>query len=210
MFKLKKPTILKKKQKKRSKKIFNIFYNKFNGINLLVYQSVNLLFYNLTFLNFILNKKKTRKKKMSRKEKFKRGAASSKLITLKINKTELAKFGNKNMFNYLNIKDRKKIKVHFLKKSTIFRKKIIVVNLPLTPYTKKTVGLRMGKGKGSVKNFQFKLRAGLNLITFKNWSSVILLKILNMINKKLPNAFVITQPVLKSNYYLTNNFTWNY
>lgn len=168
MFKLKKPTILKKKQKKRSKKIFNIFYNKFNGINLLVYQSVNLLFYNLTFLNFILNKKKTRKKKMSRKEKFKRGAASSKLITLKINKTELAKFGNKNMFNYLNIKDRKKIKVHFLKKSTIFRKKIIVVNLPLTPYTKKTVGLRMGKGKGSVKNFQFKLRAGLNLITFKN------------------------------------------
>jgi ribosomal protein L16/L10AE len=168
MFNLKKPVILKKKQKRRINKTFNIFYNKSNGINLLVCRGVNLLYYNLTFLNFILNKKKVKKKKMSRKEKFKRGAASSKLITLKINKTALSKFGNKNIFNYLTSNERKNIKVHFLKKPAVFKKRVIIVNLPLAPYTKKTVGLRMGKGKGPVKNFQFKLRAGLNLISFKN------------------------------------------
>lgn len=168
MFNLKKPIIFKKKQKRRSNKTFNIFYNKPNSINLLVYRCINLLYYNLTFLNFILNKKKVKKKKMSRKEKFKRGAAASKLITLKINKTELNKFGNKNIFNYLTINERKNIRVHFLKKSPLLKKKMVVVNLPLAPYTKKTVGLRMGKGKGPVKNFQFKLRAGLSLILFKN------------------------------------------
>lgn len=168
MFNLKKPIIFKKKQKKRSNKNFNIFYSKSANINLLVCRGVNLLYYNLTFLNFILNKKKVKKKKMSRKEKFKRGAASSKLITLKINKTELNKFGNKNIFNYLTINERKSIKVHFLKKPSSFKKKMIFVNLPLIPYTKKTVGLRMGKGKGPVKNFQFKLKAGLSLVSFKN------------------------------------------
>ena len=147
---------------------------------------------------------------MSRKEKFKRGAAASKLITLKINKTELNKFGNKNIFNYLTINERKNIRVHFLKKSPLFKKKMVVVNLPLAPYTKKTVGLRMGKGKGPVKNFQFKLRAGLSLILFKNWNSISLLNILNMINKKLPNAFSISLPVLKYNIYLNNNCIWNY
>jgi len=171
MFKLKKPTILKKRQKKRTNRVFNIFFNpssKVNCTSLLVYRGINLLYYNLSFLNFILNKKRVKKKKMSRKEKFKRGAASNKLAMLKINKTELSKFGNRNIFNYLNTTERKNIKVHFLKKPKILKKKIIVVNLPLTPYTKKTVGLRMGKGKGPVKNFQFKLMAGLHLISFKN------------------------------------------
>lgn len=210
MFKLKKPIIFRKKQKKRTNLTFNIFYNKPNSINLFVYKSINLLYYNLTFLNFILNKKKLKKKKMSRKEKFKRGAASSKLITLKINKTELNKFGNKNIFNYLTINEKKNIKVHFLKKPPFFKKKMIVVNLPLAPYTKKTVGLRMGKGKGPVKNFQFKLRAGLSLVLFKNWSSTPLLQILNMINKKLPNAFFVSLPVLKPKLYLNNNCMWNF
>lgn len=210
MFNLKKPIVLKKKQKKRSNKTFNIFYNKSNSISLLVCRGLNLLYYNLTFLNFIINKKRVKKKKMSRKEKFKRGAASSKLITLRINKTELSKFGNKNIFNYLTINERKNIKVHFLKKPSILKKKMIFVNLPLIPYTKKTVGLRMGKGKGPVKNFQFKLKAGLSLVSFRNWNSISLLGILNMINKKLPNAFSISTPILKSGLYLNNNCIWNY
>jgi len=168
MFNLKKPNILKKKQKGRSSNFFNIFYIKLGGINLLVRRCVNLLYYNLTFLNFILNKKKTKKKKMSRKERFKKGSSSTKLTMLKINKTELSKFGNKNMFNYLTLNERKNIKVHFFKKPHTLKKKNTIINLPLTPYTKKTVGLRMGKGKGSVKSFQFKLRSGLSLILFKN------------------------------------------
>jgi ribosomal protein L16/L10AE len=168
MFNIKKPNILKKKFKRRSNKLFNIRYLKQNVINLLVRRCVNLLYYNLTFLNFILNKKKMKKKKMSRKEKFKRGSAAAKLTVLKINKTELSKFGNKNMFNYLNLNEKKNIRVHYLKKIPTLKKKTIVINLPLTPYTKKTVGLRMGKGKGSVKNFKFTLRSGLSLILFKN------------------------------------------
>jgi hypothetical protein len=68
----------------------------------------------------------------------------------------------------------------------------------------------MGKGKGPVKNFQFKLKAGLTLVSFKNWNSISLLGILNMINKKLPNAFSVSLPVLKSNLYFNNNCIWNY
>jgi len=72
MFNLKKPNILKKKQKGRSSNFFNIFYIKLGGINLLVRRCVNLLYYNLTFLNFILNKKKTKKKKCLEKKDLKK------------------------------------------------------------------------------------------------------------------------------------------
>ena len=123
MFNIKKPTIFKKKLKCRKKLYFSLFYNTSQLFSIISYRSINLLYYNLTFLNFILNKKKVKKKKMSRKERFKRGASQTKLVALRINKTELSKFGNKNIFKYLNVKERKNIKVHFLKKNVIFKKK---------------------------------------------------------------------------------------
>jgi len=122
---------------------------------------------------------------MSRKERFKRGASQTKLTALRINKTELSKFGNKNIFKYLNVRERKNIKVHFLKKNIILKKKIYILHLPLVPYTKKTVGLRMGKGKGSVKNFQYRLRAGMPIILFRGWNMFSLNKIAVMIKKKI-------------------------
>lgn len=167
MFNIKKPIIYKKKLKRRKNSLFSLVYKTTSMFSLLTYRGVNLLYYNLTFFNFILNKKKTRKKKMSRKEKFKRGASQTKLTALRINKTELNKFGNKNIFAYLNNNEKKKIKVHFLKKTINFKKKMFILHLPLIPYTKKTVGLRMGKGKGPVKNFQYKLKPGLTLISFR-------------------------------------------
>lgn len=210
MFNLKKPILLKKKLKRRCNSKFSLFYKSPLSCSLIAIRGINLLYYNLSFLNFILNKKKTKKKKMSRKEKFKRGASALKLNSLRINKTELNKFGNKNIFSYLNIKEKKRIKVHFLKKTRLFKKKIIVINLPLTPYTKKTVGLRMGKGKGPVKNFQYKIKPGMTIVFFKNWGLGSLSNILYTIKKKLPHAFRVNLPKIKINGGINKNFVWNY
>lgn len=43
------------------------------------------------------------------------------------------------------------------------------LNTYMMPYTKKPVGSRMGKGKGSVKNWYFRVKSGWPLFFFYNW-----------------------------------------
>ena len=40
----------------------------------------------------------------------------------------------------------------------------------MLPYTKKAVGSRMGKGKGAVKNWFFRIQSGWPIFFFKNWN----------------------------------------
>jgi len=69
MFNIKKPTIFKKKLKCRKNLYFSLFYNTSQLFSIVSYRSINLLYYNLTFLNFILNKKRVKKKKNVKERK---------------------------------------------------------------------------------------------------------------------------------------------
>ena len=68
----------------------------------------------------------------------------------------------------------------------------------------------MGKGKGSVKNFQYRLRAGMPIILFKGWNMFSLNKIVVMIKKKLPKAFKIVLPKIQPSTYLSSTVLLNY
>lgn len=123
---------------------------------------------------------------MSKKDKFKK-------ITDGVLKRT---FLNKNLFYKKNINNI----IEHLKKNKIILKRylrkiktFIYINLNFKNLTKKSIGSRMGKGKGSNTNFFFLIPAGFPLMFLLNWNNKILKYLIFFLIKILPgkNYFII-------------------
>jgi ribosomal protein L16/L10AE len=65
-----------------------------------------------------------------------------------------------NSFGILNFNEYKALKFYFRKKLKIFSKKLFFRITPKLKNTKKSIGVRMGKGKGALNNFYFVIKKG--------------------------------------------------
>lgn len=65
-----------------------------------------------------------------------------------------------NNYNQLSFLEYKALKIYFKKKLKFFSKKIFFRITPKLKNTKKSIGVRMGKGKGSLDNFYFSIKKG--------------------------------------------------
>ena len=103
-------------------------------------RNLTIFFKHLLFFNLLLKKKRIRKVKLSKKLRYKKiGINVLQPLTL-----------TKNSINLFNYKQLKLTTPFFFKKTKVFRK-INVINIPKIPFRKKTIGMRMGKGIGSIK-----------------------------------------------------------
>ena len=93
--------------------------------------------------------------------------------------------------NASNIKESNKNKTFF--KKYMKKKTFTFFNIPLRSFTKKSIGSRMGKGKGTVFNYYIQVYSGLNILFFINWEHKVLLYILKTLTKILPcrNKYVL-------------------
>lgn len=148
-----------KYKKKRIFKKFNIFFSEKKLPCLITLQNYKLFFSNLRIINFFISKKINIIKKLQKKEKFK-----------KITETSIKKlFFKKNNF-YKNIDNIVYKNNIFIKKYKVTTKKILIFQLPKISYTKKSLGVRMGKGKGSIYSWFLNINSGWRLIYFLNWN----------------------------------------
>jgi hypothetical protein len=103
-------------------------------------KNLTIFFKHLLFFNLLLKKKRIKKIKLSKKLRYKKiGINVLQPLTL-----------TKNSINLFNYKQLKLAAPFFFKKKKIFRN-ISVINIPKIPFRKKTIGMRMGKGIGSIK-----------------------------------------------------------
>lgn len=65
-----------------------------------------------------------------------------------------------NNYNQISFLEYKALKIYFKKKLKFFSKKIFFRITPKLKNTKKSIGVRMGKGKGSLNNFYFSIKKG--------------------------------------------------
>ncbi len=148
-----------------------------------------LFFKHLLFFNLLLKKKRIKKIKLSKKLRYKKMGANV-LQPLKLTKNSI------NLFNY---KQLKLTIPFFFKKTKIFRK-INIINIPKIPFRKKTVGMRMGKGIGSIKTWTLKLPQGWVLFYFLNWNYFSLVFLKKKLSKLLPFAITLNFVYNKINF----------
>lgn len=130
--------------------------------------------------------KKTKFKKYQKKIIFNRVSGSS-----NNNRNSSLFFGTVGLkttsFGQLNFKQFTMLRQTIRK---IIKKKGVlhISNHPDTPITKKSIGVRMGKGKGEVDSWVFKLKPGIVLCEIASLSINISIKALKTIQKRLPIA----------------------
>nr|QIB71993.1 ribosomal protein L16 [Gruberia lanceolata] len=197
MLKLKKNLKYKKYQKNRIKMKFYFFYKfKLFSFNLVLLNS-SLFYYNhLKMLYSLVQKKKSKYKKLSRKSQYKQLNVENKLSRLMIKKSDLYRIGLKNIYSNIHKKYIIKKKEFYLKNYEKNFKQMLYINVPYLPYTKKTTGSRMGKGKGGVKNWYIKLPSGWVIISLLSWNYLKAFRLLKILCKKLPNNYKIVQPIV--------------
>ena len=177
MFKERKYLKYKKLHKQRKRNEYYNFYGFKNKLLLKQYCifysliNVKLFVLHLRLLRFFFNKLTSKSKQVSRRERFKR--ANKKADRLERNLIKRSSFFYKKFlefFTHVKRKDRKKLNFRYFKlnKRKKYKRKSFFLNIFMLPYTKKAVGSRMGKGKGSVKNWYFNI---------KNYSPIFFLEI---------------------------------
>lgn len=169
------PEKITKFKKNRIFKQFNIFFTFQKFPHLISLQNYKLFYGHLKMINFLVSKKINIVKKLTKKEKYKKTVDHSlkKLFFIK----------NNFIKNFNKIPEKNDI---FIKKYKIITKIILIFQLPKISYTRKSQGLRMGKGKGSVYSWFFNINAGWRLIYFLNWNNFLIKYFLNIFKKLLP------------------------
>lgn len=141
-------------------------------------------------VNLYLTKRLSRGRRLTRKERFKKNTGGGDLLLKKIfQKDPLFRL---NTHDYLtHIKNKKKIKFFKVKRYKRIKKQLVCLNFPKLVYTKKSLGVRMGKGKGGGKKWSVKLTAGMPIITLNNWSAPKAYRVLGLLKKLLPGKFYV-------------------
>lgn len=104
----------------------------------------------LKMINLYLTKRLSRGRRLTRKERFKKSSGDGDLLIKKIfQKDPLFRL---NTHEYLShIKNKSRVKFFKLKRYKRIKKQLICLNFPKLLYTRKSSGVRMGKGKGGGK-----------------------------------------------------------
>lgn len=141
-----------KLQKKRIALKFKCFSNSIKTIFSLVFRrSFKFFSKHLRIINFFLQKRISKHRHMSKKEKYKRLNRNDDYTRLVIRTHDFWRQNSKSTFTYLNKRERKSITSHLTKRNRSTANKYYFIHHQFLPFTKKSVGSRMGKGKGSVK-----------------------------------------------------------
>lgn len=167
-----------KKQKNRNFLKFNFFNDFYKYSTIIALQKYKLYINHLKLINLFLNKKSIKFSKKTKKDQFK------KITDINLRKLSFNK-DNFILKNLMNLKESKLKKKYFKK----FKKKksFTFFNLPFLSFTKKSIGSRMGKGKGSVNNWYIQIYSGYNILFFINWDNNLMKYILKFLIKILPN-----------------------
>lgn len=156
-------------------KFINYKLRKFFKTTFILYAKNNtkIFLQHLKLFRFFFNRLLRKKRQFSRRERFKQ--ANKKVESLLPSKLEKKDFFYKNFLgsvSYLKNSLKKKLNFNFFyfKKQRSIKKLYLFLNIYMVPYTKKPVGSRMGKGKGSVRNWFFRIKSGWPVFFFKNWN----------------------------------------
>lgn len=200
------PKKYKKLQRNRVYHNYNYYniinYNKHSVISL----SNSMIFLaHLKLINLTLKKNITKKKRLTRKERFKKGQETQKLTRRMSKKPELYRFNfrESSFYTYLPKEKRQYFKKVKLKQYKRLKTNFICFNLPKLPYVRKSLGVRMGKGKGQVKKWGIVLKAGFPVISLFNWKHFKAMYLLKLIRHFLPGNFHICVP--RKNNQLQNH-----
>lgn len=200
MFKEKKFLKYRRLQKNRIIQLYYKYINfklrTFFQTTCILYSLINVKIFlqHLKLFRFFFNRLLSKTRHSSRKERFKRANKKAESIQPSI-------LGKKGFFYkkfletvpYLKKAAKKKLKFRyfFLKKRKRIRKLYLFLNIHVLPYTKKALGSRMGKGKGVVKNWFFRIQSGWPIFFFKNWNINVLRYGLRKLKIWLPGKWLM-------------------
>lgn len=135
--------------------------------------NVKIFLQHLKLFRFFFNRLLSKTRHSSRKERFKRANKKAEsLAPLSLGKKGFfyKKFLETVPYIKRTLRKKLKFKYFYLKKKRKAHKIYIFLNIYMLPYTKKAAGSRMGKGKGAVKNWFFRIQTGWPIFFFKNWN----------------------------------------
>jgi hypothetical protein len=150
----------------------------------------------LKIMHFFLQKRLSKSRHMSKKEMYKRINSNSTGVRLLIRTHDFMRKSSKSTFSYLNKRERKHVTSHTMTKNKKKNKKHIFLNSIMFPYTRKPVGSRMGKGKGSVKFWFFFVKPGAQFLQFLGWSPMKMFRFWKTLRTILPG-----KPILRSSFF---------
>lgn len=197
LFSRKLPIIQKRKQKNRVFKVFKFYKNNKNFYKL---RSLN---FNRLFINHIkkidafLRKLTSKFRRFSRKEYYKklREQNNRKKYKVKSKKRFLRVSTTQKLFKtkwYVN-----RIKKIRMRRYRRYHNNYMCFNHTKIPFTRKSLKSRMGKGKGSIKNWYLKFTAGKTIFYLKRWNSNYVIFALNYAKMYIPGKTIIVLPPLK-------------
>lgn len=185
-------------QKFRKYTIFKFYKNNKNFFKIISLSNYKLYSKNISFLNLLMKRFLSKKKKLTRKAFYKSLKNKNKAIRNKrknINKRKFRSSTDKIMKKeWIKNKILRKKKIHRLK---IKKNKFISFKAKLLPYSRKPRNFRMGKGVGKVKNWFLNIYSGKSIFFLKNWHNKIAQKYLKYSLKYLPSKNILFFPNFK-------------
>ena len=161
-----------KNKKERINFDFKFFFKK-AFLEILALSSYKIFLYHLSSLNTFIKKKSSKFVKLSRKDRF-RKMKEGQVFKLSIKKSDLNPKGGLGFFEKFKKKDIRSL-LKPLSMAKLFRlsRSFIHLNLLQFSVTKKSSGMRMGRGKGSVRAVCNKVRSGWPLLYLVGWDRFI-------------------------------------
>ncbi len=208
LFSKKLPFFKKKKQKNRSFKYFKIYKNnkkKFNFFKIKCLNFVRLFINHIKMIDFFLRKCTSKFRRLSKKEYYKKLKEENNRVKerFKLFKKILKRSSTKKLYKYET--DFKYIKKIYLKKYRRTHNTYLCFNHVKIPYTRKSLNSRMGKGKGSIKNWCLKFYAGKVIFFLKRWKSNSAINALNLLKKYIPGNTILSLPKKSYNKVYSSN-----
>lgn len=199
LFSKKLPFLKKRKQKNRTCKHFKFFRNnhkKFDYFRLKCLNYVRLFINHIKMIDFFLRKCTSKYRRVSRKEYYKKLKEKDNRVKvrLKLFKKMIKRSYTKKVFaNYWYVT---KLKKFCLQKNRRNRNTYLCFNHKKIPYSRKSLNSRMGKGKGTLKNWYLKFTSGKSLFYLKRWKTNAALRALHILKKYIPGRTIISMPYI--------------
>jgi hypothetical protein len=156
-------------------------------------------------IDFFLRKCTSKYRRISRKEFYKKLKEENNRVKLrfKLIKKILKRSSTKKYFRYdWQVNYIKKI---YLRKYRRVHNTYLCFNHKKLPFTRKSLNSRMGKGKGSIKNWFIKFTSGKVMFFLKKWKTNAAVKALNILKQHIPGKILITLPIKSYNRAHSSN-----
>lgn len=201
LFSKKLPLLKKRKQKNRTCTDFKFFKNnrkkKWDFSRLICLNYVRLFLNHIKMIDFFLRKCTSKYRRVSRKEYYKKLKEQDNRVKsrTKLYRKMIKRYSTKRIYgNFWYVSRMKKF---CLQKNRRQKNTYLCFNHKKIPFSRKSLNSRMGKGKGTLKNWYIKFTSGKSLFFLRRWKTIATLNAFRVLKQYIPGRTIISMPYIR-------------